>query len=170
MVRTSGNDIALVSGSGNIISSPLVHTTTHGQSVYPDIALHISNYYINTVYEQLQEIASNNIQSVTIYDNLQYTVICIIRKSKIYDQRQHTVSQNMQSVYRQLQYPNNGNIWIARMYDQCNMPSVRRVWRWQRGNQNLYIEEQTKQWPKEKVQKSKQRSTKIIYNIPSVWI
>ena len=31
----------------------------------------------------------------------------------------------------------------------------------QRGNQNLYIEEeQTTQWPKEKVQKDKQRSTK----------
>jgi hypothetical protein len=30
-----------------------------------------------------------------------------------------------------------------------------------RGNQNLYIEEdQTTQWPKEKVQKDKQRSTK----------
>jgi len=37
---------------------------------------------------------------------------------------------------------------------------VRRVWRYQRGNQNPYIkEEQTKQWPKEKVQKDKQRST-----------
>ena len=37
----------------------------------------------------------------------------------------------------------------------------RRVWRYQRGNQNLYIEEeQTTQWPKEKVQKDKQRSTK----------
>ena len=36
-----------------------------------------------------------------------------------------------------------------------------RVWRHQRGNQNLYIEEeQTTQWPKEKVQKDKQRSTK----------
>ena len=35
----------------------------------------------------------------------------------------------------------------------------RRVWRYQRGNQNLYIEEeQTTQWPK--VQKDKQRSTK----------
>ena len=33
--------------------------------------------------------------------------------------------------------------------------------RYQRGNQNLYIEEeQTKQWPKEKVQKDKQGSTK----------
>jgi len=37
----------------------------------------------------------------------------------------------------------------------------RRVWRYQRGNQNPYIvEEQTTQWPKEKVQKDKQRSTK----------
>jgi hypothetical protein len=33
--------------------------------------------------------------------------------------------------------------------------------RYQRGNQNPYIEEeQTTQWPKEKVHKDKQRSTK----------
>jgi hypothetical protein len=39
--------------------------------------------------------------------------------------------------------------------------SLRRVWRYQRGNQNPYIEEeQTTQWPKEKVQRDKQRSTK----------
>jgi hypothetical protein len=39
--------------------------------------------------------------------------------------------------------------------------TVRRVWRYQRDNQNPYIEEdQTTQWPKEKVQKDKQRSTK----------
>jgi len=38
---------------------------------------------------------------------------------------------------------------------------VRRVWRCQRRNQNLYIEEEQRtQWPKEKVQKDKQRSTK----------
>jgi hypothetical protein len=38
---------------------------------------------------------------------------------------------------------------------------VRRVWRYQRGNQNPYIEEeQATQWPKERVQKDKQRSTK----------
>ena len=38
---------------------------------------------------------------------------------------------------------------------------LRRVWRYQRGNQNPYIaEEQTTQWPKESVQKDKQRSTK----------
>jgi hypothetical protein len=33
-----------------------------------------------------------------------------------------------------------------------------------RGNQNLYIEEeQTTQWPQEKVQKDTQRSTKHVY-------
>jgi hypothetical protein len=40
---------------------------------------------------------------------------------------------------------------------------VRRVWRYQKGNQNPYIEEeQTTQWPKEKGQKDKQRSTKKV--------
>ena len=43
-------------------------------------------------------------------------------------------------------------IWIAKLG---------RVWRYQRGNQNPYIEEeQASQWPKEKVQNDKQRSTK----------
>jgi hypothetical protein len=38
---------------------------------------------------------------------------------------------------------------------------LRRVWIYQRGNQNPYVEEeQTTQWPKEKVQKDKQQSTK----------
>ena len=42
--------------------------------------------------------------------------------------------------------------------------NIRRVWRYQRGNQNPYIEEeQTTQWPKEKVQKDKQWSTKHAY-------
>jgi hypothetical protein len=52
------------------------------------------------------------------------------------------------------------------MYLQISSQSyffVRRVWRYQRGNQNPYIEEQTRQWPKEKVQKDKQRSTKHTY-------
>jgi hypothetical protein len=41
---------------------------------------------------------------------------------------------------------------------------LRRVWRYQRGNQNQYIEEgQTTQWLKEKVQKDKQRYTKLTY-------
>ena len=39
--------------------------------------------------------------------------------------------------------------------------AIRRVWRYQMGNQNPYSEEeQTTQWPKEKVQKDKQRSIK----------
>ena len=42
-------------------------------------------------------------------------------------------------------------------------PILRTVWRYQRGNQNPYIEGQTTQWPKEKVQKDKQRSTKHTY-------
>jgi hypothetical protein len=43
-----------------------------------------------------------------------------------------------------------------------SLPQVfgRRAWRYQRGNQNPYIEEQTIQRAKEKVQKDKQRSTK----------
>jgi len=41
---------------------------------------------------------------------------------------------------------------------------IRSVWRYQRGNQNPYIEEeQTTQWTKEKGQKDKQRSTKHTY-------
>jgi hypothetical protein len=41
---------------------------------------------------------------------------------------------------------------------------LRRVWRYQSGNQNPYIEEeQTTQWPIEKVQKDKQRSTRHTY-------
>jgi hypothetical protein len=40
----------------------------------------------------------------------------------------------------------------------------RGIWRYHMGNQNPYIEEeQTTQWPKEKVQKDKQRSTKHTY-------
>jgi len=44
---------------------------------------------------------------------------------------------------------------------RCLMTSsLRRVWRYKRSNQNPYIdEEQTTQWPNEKVQKDKQRST-----------
>jgi hypothetical protein len=44
--------------------------------------------------------------------------------------------------------------------------SLGRVWRYQRDNQNPYIEqEQTTQWPKRKVQKEKQRSTKHTHKI-----
>jgi hypothetical protein len=42
--------------------------------------------------------------------------------------------------------------------------AMRSAWRYKRVNQNPYIkEEQTTQWPKEKVQKDKQRSTKHTY-------
>jgi hypothetical protein len=40
---------------------------------------------------------------------------------------------------------------------------VRIVWRYQRGNQNPYIEEQKTQWPNEKLQTDKQRFTKHTY-------
>jgi hypothetical protein len=35
-----------------VISFPLVRTTTQGQSVYPDIALHISNYCVYCIEDQ----------------------------------------------------------------------------------------------------------------------
>ena len=55
-----------------------------------------------------------------------------------------------------------------KMVCYCNLMyvlvNIRRAWRYQRGNQNSYIEEeQTTQWPKEKVQKDKQRPTKHSY-------
>ena len=47
------------------------------------------------------------------------------------------------------------------IWTQCEQSLLRGIWRYQRGNQNPYIEEgQTTQWPKEKGQKDKQRSTK----------
>jgi hypothetical protein len=47
---------------------------------------------------------------------------------------------------------------------KCGNNTIRRVWRHQRGNQNLYSdEEHITQWPKEKVLKDKQRSTKHTY-------
>jgi len=46
-------------------------------------------------------------------------------------------------------------------YNYCIFSTLRRVWRYQMGNRNRQIkEEQTAQWPKEKGQKDKQRSTK----------
>jgi hypothetical protein len=43
-----------------------------------------------------------------------------------------------------------------------SMTLLIRVWRYKGGNQNQHIKEQTTQWRKEKVQKEKQRSTKLI--------
>jgi hypothetical protein len=52
-------------------------------------------------------------------------------------------------------------IRTGKKYDWKIVETVaRRVWRYQRGNQNPYIEEeQTTQWPKEKLQKDKQLKT-----------
>ena len=60
--------------------------------------------------------------------------------------------------------PDNFMFWWS--YFPLFSGNIRRVWRYQRGNQNLYIEEeQTTQWPKEKVQKDKQRYTKHTHKI-----
>jgi hypothetical protein len=63
------------------------------------------------------------------------------------------------------QYTDYGkrNIFIKNAFSRKynNKIQLRRNWRCQRGNHNPYIEEeQTTQWPKEKVQNDKQRSTK----------
>ena len=50
MVRTSGNDIARVGGEGNIRFR--FSNLTQGQSVYPDIALHISNNCVYCIEDQ----------------------------------------------------------------------------------------------------------------------
>jgi hypothetical protein len=69
------------------------------------------------------------------------------------------------AIYYILLHP-RGNSGILNYYDlvfpaACHNPSVRRVWKYQRGNQNPCVEEeQTTQWPKEQAQKDKQRSTK----------
>ena len=65
-------------------------------------------------------------------------------------------------------FHNCGKFWIIIritfvVYKKGIFKILRRVWRYQRGNQNPYIEEQTTQWPKEKVRKDKQRSTKHTY-------
>jgi hypothetical protein len=60
------------------ISFPLVRTTTIGQSVYPEIALHISNYYI---------IIGTDLTDNRIYDEFEdtegVTIVFIALKTKI---------------------------------------------------------------------------------------
>jgi len=62
MVRTSGNDIAQAGGEGNI--SFTVRTTTKGQSVYPDIAIHISNYCVYCIEYQKSDTHNINVQKL----------------------------------------------------------------------------------------------------------
>ena len=60
-----------------------------------------------------------------------------------------------------IRIPHDGKNYQIKIWENNE---VRRVWRYQRDNQNLYIdEEQTTQWPIEKVQNDKQRSTKHTY-------
>ena len=55
-------------------------------------------------------------------------------------------------------------IQTSKKISNTDPTKVKRVWRYQSGNQNPYIaEEQTTQWSKEKVQMDKQRSTKHTY-------
>ena len=64
---------------------------------------------------------------------------------------EHHVNKHPKS--KQINSPGGGHIHIVL--------NTGRVWRYQRGIQNSYIEDkQTTQWPPEKVQKDKQRSTK----------
>jgi len=53
-------------------------------------------------------------------------------------------------------------VWLVRfiVFYSGKILFIRRVWRYQIGNQNPYTEEeQTTQWPKERIQKDKKRST-----------
>jgi hypothetical protein len=56
------------------------------------------------------------------------------------------------------------SIRLFKLVDIKKDDTDKKISRYQRGNQNSYIEEeQTTQWPKEKVQKDQQRSTKHTY-------
>jgi hypothetical protein len=46
--------IVFPSPTARKIKFSLFRTMPHGQSVYPDIALHISNYYINSILERMK--------------------------------------------------------------------------------------------------------------------
>jgi hypothetical protein len=56
-------------------------------------------------------------------------------------------------------------LFKTKIFHDFNKRVPRRDWRYQKSNQNQYIEEeQTTQRPKEKVQKDKQQSTKHTHN------
>ena len=80
-----------------------------------------------------------------------------ILKITVWFQNNSILYIHQQLIYK-IQYSH-----LVFLFTACNMHR-RRVWRYQRGNQNPYIEEeQTTKWSKEKVQKDKQRSTKHTY-------
>ena len=73
--------------------------------------------------------------------------------------------QNVYILYLRIRGTTIYGFWLLLI--NLNLSLVwRRVWIYHRGHQNPYIEEeQTTQWPKEKVQKDKQRSTKHTHKI-----
>jgi hypothetical protein len=76
-------------------------------------------------------------------------------KSKVPNKCSKLIRKGTMSIYKR----NGSNMYIH--VDNNSTLSLRRLWRYQRGNQNPYIGgEQTTQWPKYKALKNKQRSTK----------
>ena len=73
MVRTSGNDIAWDGGEGNISST--VRTSTQGQFVCSDIAIHISNYCVYCI-EDLSLTHRITAQSTEIFQGIQKPTTC----------------------------------------------------------------------------------------------
>ena len=63
--------LILTSSLTRAISFPVVRTTTFGQSVYLDIALHISNYYIDILLFTQSILLFN--QYITTYSNYYYS-------------------------------------------------------------------------------------------------
>jgi hypothetical protein len=63
VVRNSENDIFRAGGEGNIYF--MVRTTTRGQSVYPDIALYISNYCVYWIEDTQNKFFSRNQETLT---------------------------------------------------------------------------------------------------------
>jgi hypothetical protein len=78
VVRTSENDIARAEGEGNIYF--MVRTTTLVQSVYPDIALYISNYCVYWIED------TQNIHFWRNQETLTETAILGINKNLTYRQ------------------------------------------------------------------------------------
>ena len=114
---------------------------------------YMNSWHTTLSYMNSRHTASymNSCHTTLSYMNSRHTFFCM--KSR------HTTSSYMNS-HHALSYMNSCHTTLSYM----NCRHIRRVWRYQRGNQNPYIEEQqTTQWPKEKVQKDKQRSTKPIY-------
>jgi hypothetical protein len=79
---------------------------------------------------------------------------------EIWHRNIYTYFRQYSNVVHTREYMCKFSIVITHMGHGFIYSSLRRVWRYQRGNQNPYIEEeQTTQCPREKVQKNKQRYT-----------